>query len=329
MRPVITAWTAVSPFGLDRDSFVEGLRTRRVTPADCVLEGCLDVPHQAATVPGFDVRELLGKKGTRAMDRVTGLAVWAVGQLVADHPVDAADRTALVLGTMGSLQSTMDFVRPSFVAAKPYLVDPGAMPNAVMNCAAGRSAIWHGLTGPNITLAGGRVAGLSGLSYACRLLREGRSQRVLVGGAEEYAPARAWLERLGGAEGPLGEGCAVVQVEPYGASRDRPPVAEVLQVRSQVALDGDFARALDDCARTVLRRAGADLADVVVASLPEGDLAVGSPIASLIGDTGAATAMFQIAEVLAVAERRGPGGLGLVGSWDREGSVACALLRFL
>lgn len=328
-RPVITAWTAVSPFGLDRSSFVDGLRSGRPALADCGLAGCVDVPHQAATVPGFDVRELLGPKGTRSMDRVTALAVWAVGQLTGACPVDPADRTALVLGTMGSLQSTMDFVRPSFTAAKPYLVDPGAMPNAVMNCAAGRCAIRHGLTGPNVTLAGGRVAGLSALDHGRRLLRGGRSNRVLVGGVEEYTPARAWLERLGGSGGPLGEGCVVLQVEPYGASADRSPLAEVLQVRSQVAVDGDFGRALDGCARAVVNRAGADFADVAITSMPDRSSGVvsGTPLASLIGDTGTASALFQVAEVLDIAARRNLGGLALIGSWDREGMVSCALLR--
>src|SRR5699024_7600310 len=81
----------------------------------------------------------------------------------------------LVLGThTGSAQSIMDFTRESLVSAKPFYVDPSLFPNTVMNCAAGQSAIWHQLKGPNTTIAGGRGTGLLALQYALRLQRAGR-----------------------------------------------------------------------------------------------------------------------------------------------------------
>jgi 3-oxoacyl-[acyl-carrier-protein] synthase II len=331
---VITAWTAVSPFGLDRESFVDGLRAGRTAVAEHPLEGSPE-PVRTATVPGFDVRELLGKKGTRSMDRLTGLAVWAIGQVTGDRPADVRDDTGLVLGTMGSLQSTMDFTRPSFVEAKPYFVDPGAMANSITNAAAGRCAIWHRLAGPNVTLAAGRVAGLSALNYAVRLLRTGRTRSVLVGAVEECSPARSWIERLTGQTGPLGEGCVILRVEPADAAEGRPVLAEVLAVRSRVALAGDFAGTLRSCVDDVLVHAGVAAEDVTAVSwsgvpgagewtvLP--GVGAGSSLGSLFGDTGAASALFQVAEVLATA---GPeGGYTIVGTADREGMVACALLK--
>ncbi len=314
MNPVITAWTAVSPFGIERESFVDGLRTGVAAP---VTDGAV---HKAAVVPGFETRELLGRKGTRSMDRLTGLAVWAVGRLTAGRPVERGDRTGLVLGTMGSLQSTMDFTRPSFVEAKPYFVDPGQMPNSIMNAAAGRCAIWHGLTGPNVTLAGGRVAGLSALGYAVRLLRTGRAPSVLAGAVEEYSAARSWIESHSGVDGVLGEGCVMLRVEPAGP---RPALAEVLAVRSRVARPDEVEAAKQSCLDSVLATAGVTAGDVGVVSW-SGVPGHPDPLADLIGDTGAATAMFQIAEVLATGE---PGEPAVVGSVDRDGAVACALLR--
>jgi hypothetical protein len=151
-------------------------------------------------VPDFQVRAVLGKKGTRSMDRVTGLAITTVGRLLDDAPrnreVATGESAALVLGTtIGSVQSQMDFVRDSFTGERPYLVDPARFPNAVMNCAAGQSAIWHRLKGPNTTIAGGRAAGLYALNYTRRLLRFGRAGTVLCGAVEEFSTERSWLGR--------------------------------------------------------------------------------------------------------------------------------------
>ncbi|MEC3975547.1 beta-ketoacyl synthase N-terminal-like domain-containing protein [Amycolatopsis sp. H20-H5] len=317
MNPVITEWTAVSPFGIDRDSFVAGVRSRRAAVVESGLNGA---PHKASRVPGFEIRELLGRKGTRSMDRVTGLAVWTVRQLISQRPPERGDRTALVLGTMGSLQSTMDFSRSSFVEARPYFVDPERMPGSIMNAAAGSSAIWHGLTGPNVTLASGRVSGLSALGYALRLLRSKRAPNVLTGAVEEYSSARSWIESHSGLDGVLGEGCVMLRLEPPGVE---PALAEVLAIKCCVALDQDFAVAASTCVDGVLAAAGVsekDVAGISWSGLP----GVTDPLAELIGDTGAASAMFQIAEVLATGE---PGSSVIVGSADRDGMVVCALLR--
>jgi 3-oxoacyl-[acyl-carrier-protein] synthase II len=323
MSAVITAWTAVSPYGTDRESFVDGVAAG---PATSVL------------VPGFGVRELLGKKGTRSMDRVTGLAVLAVGQLTGPAELEPRDGTGLVLSTVGSTQSTMDISRSTFVEAKPYFVDPGQMPNSVMNCAAGRCAIWHQLTGPNVTLASGRTAGLDAVNYAMRLLRNGRARTMLVGGVEEFSPARTMIERHSGNHGRLGEGCVVLRV---AATADQ-PLAEVLAVRSRFATSDDVAATLRACVTDTLRHGGVNAEDVTTVSISglsdvdeqaalggllRSDVLDSPSVAGLIGDTGAASAMFQVAEVLAKAERHGAGGLALVTSVDRECVVACALLR--
>jgi 3-oxoacyl-[acyl-carrier-protein] synthase II len=319
VNPVITAWTAVSPYGIDRESFVDGLRARRVA---AVSDGAV---HKAALVPGFDVRELLGRKGTRSMDRLIGLAVWAVGGLTAERPAERGDRSGLVLGTMGSLQSTMDFTRSSLVEAKPYFVDAGRMPNSIMNSAAGQCAIRHSLTGPNVTLAGGRPAGLSALAYALRLLRAGRASNVLVGAVEEYSDARSWIESHSGVDGVgfdgvLGEGCVMLRVEPAG---ERAALAEVLAVRSRVALPGDLEGTLSSCVDDALAAAGLSADDVATESW-SGVPGRADAVAELIGDTGAATAMFQVAGVLTTGE---PGDVAVVGSADRDGAVVCAVLR--
>ncbi|MFD0025486.1 beta-ketoacyl synthase N-terminal-like domain-containing protein [Streptomyces sp. NPDC058382] len=358
-RPVITAWSAVSSYGIGREAFAEGLRDRRPTVADLGTEYGELPDGTGCVVPGFDVRQVLGKKGTRSMDRVTGLTVTAVGALLDDddrnRAVGTGEGAAFALGTTtGSAQSMMDFTRESLTGDQPFFVDPARFPNTVMNCAAGQSAIWYQLKGPNATIAGGRTAGLHALNYSRRLLASGRARTVLCGAAEEFSQARAWLERRSGDEGdsatgaPLGEGCAMLLVEPQApAGTEQPVLAEVLAVELGVVQGGDTRSALVSCLRSALRRAGVETGQVVAVarSGAPGRAGRGETDAvaevfgaaehadlmptGLIGDTGAAAAAFQAAALLSYASDHpgtAAGRVGVLTSVDRTGTVGCALL---
>ncbi|MEU2069456.1 beta-ketoacyl synthase N-terminal-like domain-containing protein [Streptomyces anulatus] len=358
-RPVITGWSAVSPHGIGAEALVDGLRTQRSTGAP-LDTGRWRVPAgRAHLVPGFEIREVLGKKGTRSMDRVTGLAVSAVGGLLRQpgsaREKETGDRAALVLATTtGSAASMMDFTRSSLEGARPYDVDPAVMPNAVMNCAAGQCAIWFGIKGPNTTLAGGRAAGLLSVNYATRLLSSGRADTVLCGAAEEFSAARYWLERHSrGAEAPdvpLGEGAAVLLIQPAGSiGQERPALAEILAVRSRVAVGNQARGALEACVRAALDASDVRPEEVwaavpgeapgrlgqverdVLTELCGSEATTRVPAVSRLGDVSSASASFQIAMLLATADARpeSAGRIALVTSADRDGSLVCAVLRLV
>ncbi|WP_026424625.1 beta-ketoacyl synthase N-terminal-like domain-containing protein [Actinokineospora inagensis] len=333
--PVIAAWSAVSPLGMGAAAFTEGLRAGEVA-SSTVDESWAAPVERACLVPGFDIKAILGRKGTRSMDRATGLAVTAVGQLLDGAQGD--ERTALVLGTStGSAQSIMDFTRDSLTGARPHLVDPARFPNTVMNCAAGQCAIWHKLQGPNTTIAAGRASGLLALRYALRLQRNKHADPVLVGAVEEFSHARAWLEqRARGQVGLLGEGCAVLRVEPSGDG-----LAEVLSLETAMYHESAGIRpVVKALVERVLRSAEITPADVALVSesgldgelagvrdvLPEAEAVV---CADLIGETSAASAAFQTTAVLATAEGRSElsGKSALITSVDHDGVVAAAVLR--
>ncbi|MFF7793105.1 beta-ketoacyl synthase N-terminal-like domain-containing protein [Streptomyces sp. NPDC007991] len=349
----ISAWAATSPYGHDRDDFVRGVREgrRAVTPLD---PNTWSVPFtEAGVVPGFTAREVLGRKGTRSMDRPTALAVATVGTLLTGEAAGTppADDVALVLGTSnGSVQSMMDFTRDSLTQAKPYHVDPARFPNTVMNCAAGQCAIWHGLRGPNTTLAGGRATALLALNYGRRLWRSGRAGKVLCGAVEEFSEQRARLEAwaVPGTAAPLGEGCAMFALEPLDAvtARGDRPHAELLTLEFGVfgAVD-DSADLLATLVDRAIGTAGLDPADIALVApsaaadplracertAVEKALPGAEPrwfdVAPLVGDAGAASGTFQLAAVLALA---GPGPSArhaLITSIDRDGVVGCAVLR--
>ena len=361
--PYISAWSAVSAFGIGRAEFSEGVRRQEPALTDLAPDEGPAAMARAGLVPNGDPRDLLGRKGTRSMDRATGLAVAAVGRLLDDGAggrIDGLDdHTALVLGTSnGSVRSIMSFTRDALTEDKPYFVDPARFPNTVMNCAAGQSAIRHGLRGPNVTVAGGRASALLALNHARRLQRSGRAGSVVCGAVEEYSPERAWLDwhaRRGRQTPVIGEGSAVLLLESLESATagDRAPLAELVAIRTALpACEEDTTAVLARCLRQSLTAAGIDASDVWAVAPAGGrdDLGayeraglaeVRGPVraghvprevvcSELLGDTYAASVAFQIVSLLSLAERDADaaGRAGLVTTVDADGVVGCAVLRF-
>ncbi len=327
---VISAWSAVSAYGIGAPAFSAGLRDRPDTVST------VD-DWSACVVPGFDARELLGMKGTRSMDRVSALAVLTSGHLAEGS---SGEDAGLVLGVNnGSVQSMVELTRDSMLKARPEFVKPAQFPNTLMNAAAAQCAIWHQLRGPNATVAAGRTSGLIALRYASRMQRAGRAEAVLCGAAEEFSPARAWFAHHAEPDGsPLGEGCAMLLLEPPGrpARHGRTELAELLGCAFAVFRDpAEAGPALAGCVRRVLPDgepvwAHAAAHDPVLSDVdPAPDVPVRLPMTELLGDTHAASAALGVAAVLALAatDPAAAGRTALVTATDRDGTVGAALLR--
>ncbi|MFD5254710.1 beta-ketoacyl synthase N-terminal-like domain-containing protein [Streptomyces bobili] len=349
----IIDWSAVSPFGMGKTAFAEGLRAGKEATT---LTGGDDTPGtEYRPVPDLDIQAILGRPGAR-FTRETAMAVLAARELLEARDPDRAptgQSLGMVLGTTtGTPQSYMDFTKASFEGAKPYKVPVALAPNMVMNRGASATAIWHTLQGPNSTIAGGRAAGLLALRYAQRLLAHRRAEQVLCGAADEYSAARSWLEhhRSQGAVPPLGEGCAMLLLEaPDPDGPRRPALAEVAALSFRVAVVGtDIAEALTACVQDALTQIEATAGDVWAAALSgfcggeqqiEADVLrglLGSEafaevlVEPLIGDTSAASGMFGVTALLSAAQYdpRSAGRLGIVTAVDPDGVVACGVLRF-
>jgi 3-oxoacyl-[acyl-carrier-protein] synthase II len=338
--PVITAWSAVSPFGIGRAAFTRGLRSGRSSATEVPAQRWQVPDPTACLVPDLET----GKK-SRALDRVTLLALAAVADL-GEPPQDCpADRTAMVLGTTsGSLASSLSVTRDSLVNARPHHVDPKALAAGVMNYAATQCAIRYGFTGPNTTIAGGRAAGQHALVYARRLLTAGRADTVLAGAVEEFSEPRAWLAHHNGDVGrPLGEGSVLLRLE--RADSPRPPLAQLLAADSRVCFDTDLGSSVRASVTAVLARADVrpeDVWAVACATGTETERATAVDLfgqASLdrlpdtapIGDTGAAGAAFSVVAVLSGAEAlaEAAGRAVVVVSTDPDGGVMSVLLRLM
>ncbi|MFF1837822.1 beta-ketoacyl synthase N-terminal-like domain-containing protein [Streptomyces sp. NPDC058231] len=340
--PVITAWQTYSPLGHGADSHMQELRS----PTGGGTAG--------PAVRDFEVREILGRTGTRSMDRVAGLAVATTARLLEEIGTPesrfggyAPEEVALVLGTSDGFSSVSAFLRDSWTRSKPYDVDPSHVPRTLMNFAAGQCAIRHGIKGPNTTICGSHATGLLTLNYARRLQHNGHARATVWGAVEEISPERLAVEaaRLDGPpERPASEGCVMFLLESPGeVPPERTPLAEVLAVEFGVWADTDSIRsALAACLRRAMTRAEVTAGDVFAVAPSESTGARGAaeqravedvlgtvPLLTAtvdaVGDARAVSAAFQMVELMGADA--GPGRVGVVTTSDAEGRVGCALLR--
>ncbi|NHC16214.1 beta-ketoacyl synthase N-terminal-like domain-containing protein [Motilibacter deserti] len=354
----ITGWAVVSPLGTGAADFSRGWRAQESVLCD--VEGMYpeELPvAKACVLPGFNVRDHLGRKGTSCFDRPTSFTVVAAGLALDDTDADLSEEargsTGIAMGTGGGTQSLCDFIQETIVNDPPYLVNPIRFPYAVMNAAAGSAAIWHRLRGVNATITDGQTSFLAALRYGRNQLRNGYERTMLVGGVEEFTPQRAWAaEHLrGGLDSrvPLGEGAAVFVLEPAAAAEGRPRCAEVLSVEIGASADGEpdpaVVAAVVSRALRVAGVEGSDIATVAssLAGSPRRDSAERSgilealgadtaswlPVKDRLGETYTASGALQLAAVLA-EHRASPeldGRHALVTSVTSDGLVGAAVVR--
>lgn len=354
---LISGWSTFSSLGIGRHefttNFLHGQTGRPGRPADA-LGG------PAVGYPAGDPVEVVGAKGTRTLDRMTLMVIATAGMVLDEHATtlgDSRGSTGLVLGTStGSIASITAFTRDTFVQEKPYFVNPAAFPNTVINGAAGRTAVWHGLRGLNSTISAGQVTGLAALRYATRMIRRGYAQTVLVGAVEELCTPVAWAAsglRDGAGAVPVGEGCAVFLIDsPQAAvAQRRTPVAEIGDFEFGMAGPTEGPEAQGDLLagriRVLLDRCQVAPDDLWLVSMAQGggralDAAERTAVdraldgargpqrlaaAEQVGNSFSALGGFQLAAVLATADPAAPSRPCLLTSLGTDGAVACALVR--
>ena len=274
--------------------------------------------HEAGEIRPFDAQGYVGERNLRPLDRTSRLLVVAAQLALADsgwapgalrRPAPATDAPAVAAGPPGepsatdapaaaevglvvgttfcSVRTIAEFDRRA-LRLGPSHASPLDFANSVINAAAGQAAIWHGLRGVNSTLAGGEASGLQAIAQAAELLRAGRAEAVLAGGAEElcfesffgyYRAGRLCGSRDRGAvERPvpfdarrngfsLSEGAALLMLEEASAAAARGATvrAEVLGWGAAFAAANGEAGMADAVARAVrlaLADAGASPAEI-------------------------------------------------------------------
>lgn len=284
-RVVITGLGMVSPIGIGKDAFCDGLfkgisGIRPVTLFDTALYKV----KTAGEITDFTPETFLGAKGLRTLDRSTKLVSSATKLALDDAKLAISEKNsgqvAIAVGsTLGSIKSISDFDREALVEGPRY-VNPALFPNTVINSAASQVSIRFNIKGFNATLSTGYSASLDAINYAADFLRLGRIKVVLAGGVEELCEqlfiafyktgCMAGLSE-GGAELScpydlrrngvlLGEGSAILALEDLDSALERkvPILAEIKGFSSCLDKDSGIERAM----RGALKQAGLNSGDV-------------------------------------------------------------------
>jgi 3-oxoacyl-[acyl-carrier-protein] synthase II len=258
--------------------------------------------HLAAEVPAFTPERYLRPGNIRPLDRTGRLALVGVELALADSgwslDLRKAHAVGLVVGTMLSGVHTIGEFDRRAQQAGPEYASALDFSNTVLNAAAGQVAIWQHLRGINSTISAGAASGVQALGYAAQLVRTGRADVLVAGGAEELAfetflgfSRAGWLgcER----DGPgtcgvpfdaartgavLGEGAAflVLEAEETAAARGAQILGRIL----------GSASGYDPGALSRTAAHGHPLADTIARALRDGDTevdAIGAVSASAHG----------------------------------------------
>ena len=292
----IVGWGAVSPVGDPAGEPIATILARGIevfgqeelAESRVIATARVPDPWPEALLEGFG--------NMRPIDRVGRLACGATRLALEDARFSTGESGAgLVLGTLfGGLRTIAEFDRRA-MAEGPMYASPLDFANSVINAAAGQTAIWHKLDGPNATIGGGPTAALQALAWAADLIAAGEPGPLLAGGSEELAAdailAFGAAARLCGAAGPrpfdahrdglaLGEGAAflVLEGEDHARERGAPRRAKLCGVAGSFdpSRGADAASAATSMARAVrlaLEQAGIDRSQVaLVSSGASGDL---------------------------------------------------------
>ena len=189
-KVVITGYGMLSAVGDSPEHFFEALQQDKAYAAPPTsFETTGTTASVVAEVPDLDPEKYLGDVNHRPLNRTALLAVVAAAKALEHANCDAQLRidanVGMVLGTMYCSVGTITAFDRNTLEVGPKYAKPMMFANTVINAAAGQTALWHDLRGPNTTVSCGAISGLAALGYAYDTIAQGRSSMLLAGGVEE------------------------------------------------------------------------------------------------------------------------------------------------
>ena len=190
-RVVVTGLGAITPIGLDVDSFWKGAVSGQSGIGAITRFDTSEYPCRiAGEVRGFDPEDYLERKEARRLDRFTQLFVGAAHQAMSDAGLDLrddserADRTGAVVGVgIGGILSIHESMR-TLSERGPRRVSPLVIPQIIPNAAAGEASILFNLLGPVTCVVTACAASANAIGDGAELIRRGAADVVLTGGSE-------------------------------------------------------------------------------------------------------------------------------------------------
>ena len=190
-RVVVTGLGAVTPVGNNPEDTWNSLINGVSGAAPITLFDASKFKTQfACEVKNLNVNDYIDRKEARKMDRYTQLAIISAAQAVKDSGVDLEtldkNRVGVIFGVgIGGIKTFEEEVKyygkneengPKF--------NPFFIPKMIADIAAGQISINYGFHGPNYTTTSACASSSNALADAFNLIRLGKANMILSGGAE-------------------------------------------------------------------------------------------------------------------------------------------------
>ena len=190
-RVVVTGLGAVTPVGNTPEETWENLVKGVSGAAPITLFDASKFKTQfACEVKNLNVTDFIDRKEARKMDRYTQLAMIAASQAVKDCGMDLEtedkNRIGVVFGVgIGGIKTFEDEVTYYGVHKEDGpKFNPFFIPKMIADIAAGQISINYGFHGPNYITASACASSTNALADAFNLIRLGKANAIVAGGAE-------------------------------------------------------------------------------------------------------------------------------------------------
>ncbi|MBR4841585.1 MAG: beta-ketoacyl-ACP synthase II [Bacteroidaceae bacterium] len=194
-RVVVTGLGAVTPIGNTVSEFWENALAgvSGAVPVSCFdTEKIKTKVKFACEVKGFEIGDYMDRKEARKMDRYSQYATASAIQAIQDSALDLEkenlNRIGVILGFgMGgvdSFEEGNDTIHEQKKMGQELKVTPFFVPRILGSIAAGQISIMFKLKGPNYTTSSACASGTHALIDAVNLIRLGRADVIVSGGAE-------------------------------------------------------------------------------------------------------------------------------------------------
>lgn len=190
-RVVVTGLGAVTPVGNNPEEMWQNLIDGVSGAAPItIFDASLFKTKFACEVKNLNITDYLDRKEARKMDRYTQIAIIAARQAVEDSGMNLDEedknRIGVVYGVgIGGIKTFEDEVKyfAQHEAEGPRF-NPFFIPKMIADIAAGQISIMYGFHGPNYITASACASSSNALADAFNLIRLGKANAILAGGAE-------------------------------------------------------------------------------------------------------------------------------------------------
>lgn len=190
-RVVVTGLGAVTPLGNTSEETWQNMLAGKSGAAPITSFDTTNFKTKfACEVKNLNINDYLDRKEARKMDRYTQLALIAAKQAVEDSAMDLDTEDKNCIGVVygvgiGGIKTFEDEVKYYGVhEADGPKFNPFFIPKMIADIAAGQISIMYGFHGPNYITASACASSSNALADAFNLIRLGKANIIVSGGAE-------------------------------------------------------------------------------------------------------------------------------------------------